>query len=115
MNNVRPRASSAPDSTSTSSPSIQINNNTIRQYFDRGIVSEAGEGAADLHIAVINNTVTEFADATNSLHGIHFDNGILTTDTNDVCIAVSGNSVATAGNRHKAATTSGSASPRPRR
>ncbi len=75
-----------------------INGNTVRQYFDRGIVSQAGEGSAALNVTVTNNTVSNFADAVNSLHGIQFDNGILSTDTNAVCIAVSGNSVATAGN-----------------
>jgi hypothetical protein len=80
------------------SHTVLVNGNTIRQYFDRGIVAQVGEGAADLNITVTNNTVTEFADAINSLHGIHFDIGILSTDTSDACIAVAGNSVATAGN-----------------
>jgi hypothetical protein len=75
-----------------------INNNQIRQYFDRGIVLEAGEGSAALNATVTNNTLSDFADATNSLHGIHSDNGILPTDTNPVCLQISGNSVATAGN-----------------
>jgi hypothetical protein len=75
-----------------------INNNQIRQYFDRGIVLQAGEGSAALNATVTNNTVSNFADAVNSLHGIHSDNGILATDTNAVCLNISGNSVATAGN-----------------
>ena len=45
-----------------------------------------------------NTTVTIFADATNSLHGIHSDNGILTTDTNAVCLDLRAKLVATAGN-----------------
>jgi VCBS repeat-containing protein len=75
-----------------------INNNQVRQYFDRGIVLEAGEGSAALNATVTNNTVSNFADAVNSLHGIHSDNGILAADTNPVCLQISGNSVATAGN-----------------
>src|SRR6185503_8129612 len=75
-----------------------IANNTVRQYFDRGILMEAGEGAAALNATVTNNTVSNFADAVNSLHGIHSDNGILTTDTNAVCIDMQDNLVATAGN-----------------
>jgi len=75
-----------------------INNNTVRQYFDRGILMEAGEGAASLDATVTNNTVSDFADAVNSLHGIHSDNGILSTDTNAVCMDIRANSVATAGN-----------------
>jgi hypothetical protein len=75
-----------------------INDNQVRQYFDRFIVLEAGEGSAALNGTVTNNTVSNFADAINSLHGIHSDNGILGTDTDTVCLAISGNSVATAGN-----------------
>jgi len=75
-----------------------INNNQVRQYFDRGIVLQAGEGSAALNATVTNNTVSNFADAINSLHGIHSDNGILAADNNAVCLNISGNSVATAGN-----------------
>ena len=75
-----------------------INNNQVRQYFDRGIVLEAGEGSAALNATVTNNTVSNFADAVNSLHGIHSDNGILAGDTNAVCLNISANSVATAAN-----------------
>ena len=75
-----------------------INNNQVRQYFDRGIVLEAGEGSAALNANVTNNTVSNFADATNSLHGIHFNAGILAADNNATCLNISGNSVATAGN-----------------
>jgi hypothetical protein len=75
-----------------------IDNNQIRQYFDRGIVLEAGEGSAALNANVTNNTVSDFADAVNSLHGIHANAGILVADTNAVCLNIGGNSVATAGN-----------------
>ena len=36
-----------------------INNNTVRQYFDRGILLEAGEGAAAFNATVTNNTVSQ--------------------------------------------------------
>jgi uncharacterized repeat protein (TIGR01451 family) len=75
-----------------------IDNNTVRQYEDRGIVSQAGEGAAALNATITNNTVSDFADAINSLHGIHSDNGILGADANTVCMDIRANSVATAGN-----------------
>ena len=75
-----------------------VSNNLIRQYFDRGIVTEAGEGAADFNVTITNNTVSNFADAINSLHGIHGDFGILAGDTNDVCVDIQDNLVATAGN-----------------
>lgn len=79
------------------SHTVLVTNDNIRQYFARGIIAEAGEGAADLNVTVTSNTVTEFANAINSLHGIHFDIGINASDTSDACISVSGNSVATAG------------------
>jgi hypothetical protein len=75
-----------------------IDNNQVRQYFDRGIVLEAGEGSATLNATVTNNTVTSFADAINSLHGIHSDSGILPTDNNAVCLNIAGNNVSSAGN-----------------
>src|ERR1043165_6685335 len=75
-----------------------IDSNTVRQYEDRGIVSEAGEGAAALNATITNNTVSNFADPINSLHGIHSDNGINVDDSNAVCMDIRANSVATAGN-----------------
>ena len=80
------------------SHTTSINDNAIRQYFDRGAVLEAGEGAATLNATVTNNTISAYADAVNSLHGIHSDNGVLAADTNAVCLQVNGNQVATAGN-----------------
>jgi uncharacterized repeat protein (TIGR01451 family) len=80
------------------SHTVLIDNNIVRQYFDRGIVLEAGQGAAALNATVTNNTVDNFADAANSLHGIHSDNGSLSTDTNAVCMDIQDNLVANAGN-----------------
>jgi hypothetical protein len=75
-----------------------INNNKVRQYFDRGIVLEAGEGSPTLTATVTNNTVSNFADAINSLHGIHFDFGILAADNAQITIDARNNLIATAGN-----------------
>ena len=75
-----------------------INSNKVRQYFDRGIVLEAGEGSPTLVATVTNNTVSNFADAMNSLHGIHFDFGILGTDNAQITIDVRNNLIANAGN-----------------
>jgi hypothetical protein len=75
-----------------------INNNQVRQYFSRGIVLEAGEGGAALNATVTSNTVSNFSSPASSLHGIHANNGLLAADTNAVCLAMSGNSVGTAGN-----------------
>jgi uncharacterized repeat protein (TIGR01451 family) len=75
-----------------------ITGNKIRQYFDRGMVLEAGEGGPTFNATVTNNTVSNFADATNSLHGIHSDTGILNSDTAVVCMDIQDNLVATAGN-----------------
>ena len=75
-----------------------ITGNKVRQYFDRGIVIEAGEGAPSLTATVTNNTVSNFADAINSLHGIHFDLGILAADNAQITIDVRNNLIAAAGN-----------------
>ena len=82
----------------TGSHTTLINNNKVRQYFDRGIVLEAGEGSSALDATVTNNTVSDFADAVNSLHGIHSDTGILAADASTACLDVRSNLVATAGN-----------------
>ena len=75
-----------------------ISNNQVYQYFDRGIVVEAGEGAPTLNVTVTNNTVSNFADEVNSLHGIHFDFGILSTDNAQITMDVRNNLIANAGN-----------------
>jgi hypothetical protein len=75
-----------------------ITGNKVREYFDRGIVLEAGEGSPSFNATVTSNTVDDFADATNSLHGIHSDNGILGGDNPTVCIDIQDNLVADAGN-----------------
>jgi hypothetical protein len=75
-----------------------ISGNTVRQYYDRGIVLEAGEGSPAFTTSVLNNTVSDYANATNSLHGIHFDFGILTADNAQISIDVRNNQIGTAGN-----------------
>ena len=70
----------------------------VRQYFDRGIVLEAAEGSLTLVATVTSNTVSNFADAPNSLHGIHGDFGILGTDNAQITIDVRNNLIATSGN-----------------
>ncbi|MCC6454022.1 MAG: tandem-95 repeat protein [Caldilineaceae bacterium] len=75
-----------------------INNNKVSQFHDTGIVLEAGEGSAALNATVTNNSVSDFADAINSLHGIYSVSGILAGDSNSVCLDIHSNSVADAGN-----------------
>ena len=75
-----------------------IDGNQVYQYFDRGIVLEAGEGSPTLVATVTDNTVSNFADAINSLHGIHFDFGILSGDNAQITIDVRNNLIANAGN-----------------
>jgi len=75
-----------------------IHSNEVYEYFDRGIVLEAGEGSPTLVATVTDNTVSDFADAVNSLHGIHFDFGILGTDNAQITIDVRNNLIANAGN-----------------
>jgi hypothetical protein len=75
-----------------------IDGNQVYQYFDRGIVLEAGEGSPTFVATVTDNTVSNFADAINSLHGIHFDFGILSGDNAQITIDVRNNLIANAGN-----------------
>jgi hypothetical protein len=75
-----------------------IQNNTVKQYFDRGIVLEAGEGSPSFTASVLNNAVSDFADALNSLHGIHFDFGIISTDNAQITIDVRSNLIGSGGN-----------------
>jgi hypothetical protein len=75
-----------------------ISGNKVRQYFDQGIVLEAGEGSPTLTATVTNNTVSNFADAINSLHGIRFDFGILSADNAQITTDVRNNLIATSGN-----------------
>jgi hypothetical protein len=75
-----------------------VNNNRVRQWLDRGIVLEAGEGAPTFVATVTGNTVSDFGDAVNSLHGIHFDFGILAADNAQITIDVRNNLIASGGN-----------------
>ncbi|ROZ61503.1 hypothetical protein, partial [Ramlibacter sp. WS9] len=75
-----------------------ISGNVVREYFDRGIVLEAGEGSPTFVATVINNTVSDPGDAVNSLHGIQFDFGILSADNAQITIDVRNNLIANAGN-----------------
>jgi len=75
-----------------------IHSNEVYEYFDRGIVLEAGEGSPTLVATVTENTVSDFGDAINSLHGIHFDFGILGTDNAQITIDVRNNLIANAAN-----------------
>jgi hypothetical protein len=75
-----------------------VNSNDVYQYNDRGIIAEAGEGSAALNATITNNTISNFASAANSLHGIHADLGFLSTDTSSVCMDIQDNLVANAGN-----------------
>ncbi len=75
-----------------------IHSNEVYQYHDRGIVLEAGEGSPTFVATVTSNTVSNFADAVNSLHGIHFDFGILSGDNAQITIDVRNNLIANAGN-----------------
>ena len=75
-----------------------IHSNEVYQYNDRGIILEAGEGNASLTATVTNNTVSNFASAVNSLHGIHADLGILAADNNQVTLDIRNNLVSNAGN-----------------
>jgi hypothetical protein len=71
-----------------------VSNNTVRQFNDRGIVIEVGEGNAALNATVTGNTIDEFGSVINSLHGIHLDMGILAADAGAVCADIGGSTAA---------------------
>lgn len=72
-----------------------VTGNTIRQCFDRGILSEAGDGDSILNLTVQSNTIDEQVDA-GAREAIQTNYGITTTnvfgnvDTNNVCLQLGG-------------------------
>ena len=79
--------------TRPSSTATRSTNTSIAASFWR-----PAKAAPRLVATVTNNTVSDFADAINSLHGIHFDFGILGTDNAQITIDVRNNLIANAGN-----------------
>ena len=72
-----------------------VTNNTIRQCFDRGILSEAGDGDSVLNLTVTGNTIDQQVDV-NAREAIQTNYGITSTnvfgnvDTNNVCLQLGG-------------------------
>ena len=72
-----------------------VTGNTIRQCFDRGILSEAGDGDSVLNLTVQSNIIDQQVDA-NAREAIQTNFGITTTnvfgniDTNAVCLQLGG-------------------------
>ena len=72
-----------------------VTGNTIRQCFDRGILSEAGDGDSVLNLTVQSNTIDQQVDA-GAREAIQTNYGITSTnvfgnvDTNNVCLQLGG-------------------------
>jgi hypothetical protein len=72
-----------------------VSNNIIRQCFDRGILSEAGDGDSVLNLTVTGNTIDQQV-AAGAREAIQTNYGITTTnvfgnvDTNVVCLQLGG-------------------------
>ncbi|MCZ7651395.1 MAG: tandem-95 repeat protein [Thermoanaerobaculia bacterium] len=72
-----------------------VTGNTIRQCFDRGILSEAGDGDAVLNLTVTGNVIDQQVDANareafQSNHGITSTNVFGNVDSNAVCLQLGG-------------------------
>ena len=72
-----------------------VTGNTIRQCFDRGILSEAGDGDSVLNLTVTGNTIDQQVgalarEAIQTNHGITSTNVFGNVDTNAVCLQLGG-------------------------
>ncbi|MGH9027489.1 MAG: hypothetical protein ACRDWD_15440 [Acidimicrobiia bacterium] len=72
-----------------------VTGNVIRQCFDRGILSEAGDGDSVLNLAVTGNTIDQQVgalarEAIQTNHGITSTNVFGNVDTNVVCLQLGG-------------------------
>ncbi|MGH9261601.1 MAG: hypothetical protein ACRD08_17180, partial [Acidimicrobiales bacterium] len=72
-----------------------VTGNVIRQCFDRGILSEAGDGDSVLNLTVTGNTIdqqvgTLAREAIQTNHGITSTNVFGNVDTNAVCVQLGG-------------------------
>jgi hypothetical protein len=72
-----------------------VTGNTIRQCFDRGILSEAGDGDSVLNLTVTGNTIDQqvgagVREAIQTNHGITSTNVFGNVDTNVVCLQLGG-------------------------
>ncbi len=72
-----------------------VTGNTIRQCFDRGILSEAGDGDSVLNLTVTGNTIDQQVgalarEAIQTNHGITTTNVFGNVDSNAVCLQLGG-------------------------
>ena len=74
---------------------VRIDNNTISDYAEYGILARTGDGSGRLDVTVTNNNVN-LTDVL-ALDGIHVQTGVTGTDTSTICAAVSGNDAESAG------------------
>lgn len=76
---------------------VAVTGNQIRQYNNMGLLLQIGEnnlgGNGTLNATVTGNTVAEPGTALTTKNGIHLNAGIVTADSHQVCLAVSGNTI----------------------
>ena len=83
------------DSRGNGTHNSAVTGNTIRQCFDRGILTEAGDGDSVLNLTVTGNTIDQQVDAM-AREAIQTNFGITSTnvfgnvDTNNVCLQLGG-------------------------
>ncbi|MDB4950224.1 MAG: outer rane adhesin like protein [Gemmatimonadetes bacterium] len=87
---------------------VLASGNQIRQYNNQGILLQTGDAAqggnASLNATLVGNTIAEPGTAAIVKNGINLNSGTATGDAHQVCLAMSGNSLAGSGSGGAAGT-----------
>jgi hypothetical protein len=87
---------------------VAATNNQIRQYNNMGVLLQVGDaslgGSGVLNATLTGNVVAQPGTAPISKNGIHLNAGTTTGDAHQVCLAVSGNTIAGSGSGGAAGT-----------
>ncbi|MFN3945383.1 MAG: SdrD B-like domain-containing protein [Allosphingosinicella sp.] len=75
-----------------------VTGNTVRQWYDMGMVFDQGEGSGRFNLTVTNNSLSHYGHPTDSGHGLRFNTGILSGSAPVMYLDARNNNVATAGN-----------------
>jgi hypothetical protein len=81
---------------------VAVTNNQVRQYNNMGILLQLGDntlgGNGSLNATVTGNLVAQPGTAiVGNKNGIHLNSGVITGDSHQVCLALTGNSIAGSG------------------
>ncbi|MFN8346832.1 MAG: Ig-like domain-containing protein [Spirosomataceae bacterium] len=79
----------------------KINNNTIRQYNNHGILCQVGDqmgNPTNVQMTVTNNNITQPGNINTDFNGFHLNHGVLPTDNFTSCLHLAGNVLTGSGN-----------------